>query len=106
MTQSSQQPSYSAATLIRQTLLPPTPAAEHEKLKTNMAGTGRSADNGNVTQSKQETCLLKSEARMWSSDIIQSVLRPLVPGKTVISSLRRKEHDRIIFLRYFFSTSI
>jgi len=63
MTQSSQQPSYSAITaLLRPTPLPPpTPVAKHEKLKTNMAGTGRSADNGNVTQSKQETCLLKSD---------------------------------------------
>lgn len=74
MTLSSQHPSYSATTLFQPTLLPSTPVAEHDKLKTNMAGTGRSADNGNVTQSKQETCLFKSDARMWCSDIIQSVL--------------------------------
>jgi len=55
-----------------------------------MARAGRFADNGNVTQSKQETCLLKSDARMCSFDIIQSVLWPLVAGKTAVSSLRRR----------------
>jgi len=74
MTLSSQKPSYSTITLLQPTLLLSTPAAEHKKLKTNMAGTERSADNGNVIQSKQETCLLKSDVRMWCSDIIQSVL--------------------------------
>jgi len=74
MTLSSHHPSYSTTTLFPLPNLPSTPVAENEKLKTNMAGTGRSADNGNVTQSKQETCLLKSDARMWCSDIIQSVL--------------------------------
>jgi len=101
----SQQSSYSATTtttLLRPTPLPPpTPVAEHEKLKTNMAGAGRSADNGNVTQSKQETCLLKSDARACVVLILYKAYYAIAScgrENSGISSLRRRWHDGIIFL--------
>jgi len=102
----SQQSSYSATTttttLLRPTPLPPpTPVAKHEKLKTNMAGAGRSADNGNVTQSKQETCLLKSDARACVVLILYKAYYGIAScgrENSGISSLRRRWHDGIIFL--------